>query len=81
VINEKAVGTLKLAGVDVRVDPEERLLHSKFLVIDSDLSIVGSHNWSAGSYFGYDDVTFALQSEGFAQQLHERFNSLWAAGS
>lgn len=76
-INEEALEILIAAGVDARFDSEERLLHSKFLVLDNEYSIVGSHNWSAGSYFHYDDLSIVIRSKKFALELQQRFNILW----
>lgn len=79
IINQDALDTLKEGGIDARFDTEDKLLHSKFLIIDSDISVIGSHNWSAGSYFCYDDLTTVLNSESFAQELRQRFEKLWTA--
>ena len=62
VINAAAVAWLRDAGVAVRQDATETLLHSKFVVIDADLTLIGSHNWTAGSYFRFDDLTLAIRS-------------------
>lgn len=78
IINTDALETLKAGGVDARFDTEDRLLHSKFLVLDSVTAIVGSHNWSAGSYFNYDDITMVINSKSFAEELRQRFEQLWA---
>lgn len=77
IINQRALEILKAGGVDARFDAEDKLLHSKFLVIDSDIAVVGSHNWSAGSYFAYDDITMVINSENFVEELHQRFEKLW----
>ncbi len=79
VINTNVLEALRVGGVDARFDSEDKLLHSKFLVLDSETSILGSHNWSAGSYFQYDDVTMVINSESFAQELRQRFEQLWLA--
>lgn len=80
-INSAAKKYLLEAGVACRSDSSHRLLHSKYLVIDQGLVVMGSHNWSAGSYFDFDDLTLALNSPALAQPLLQRFDKLWAAGS
>lgn len=80
IVNARARQYLRRARVPVRSDTPGRLLHSKFVVIDRTLAVVGSHNWSAGSYFDFDDLTLALQSPALAAQLTRRFGELWAAG-
>jgi competence ComEA-like helix-hairpin-helix protein len=78
VINKPAAELLSSAGIAVRFDQPARLLHSKMLVIDDNLSVVGSHNWSAGSFFNYDDVSLAIWSESFSKDATTRFDNLWA---
>ncbi len=77
IINLNALEALKAGGIDARFDTEDKLLHSKFLVLDSKIAVVGSHNWSAGSYFNYDDISMVINSESFAQELRQRFEQLW----
>ena len=77
-INSAAKKFLIDAGVACRSDSSARLLHSKYLVIDSSLVVLGSHNWSAGSYFNFDDLTLALSSAPLAGELLARFDAQWA---
>ena len=77
-INSAAKKFLIDAGVACRSDSSARLLHSKYLVIDSSLVVLGSHNWSAGSYFDFDDLTLALSSAPLAGELLPRFDTQWA---
>lgn len=81
VINAPAQVYLTAAGIPVQFDSTERLLHSKYLVADGSLVILGSHNWSAGSYFAYDDLSLVIQSVELAQTLSARFVSLWQDAS
>lgn len=80
VINAAAIAFLLDGGVTVRVDTSRKLLHSKFLVIDADHTIIGSHNWSAGSYFGFDDLSVDVESTALARITRQRFQALWALG-
>jgi phosphatidylserine/phosphatidylglycerophosphate/cardiolipin synthase-like enzyme len=67
--------------VTTRSDRGNRLLHSKYLVIDHELVVIGSHNWSKGSYFDFDDLSLVIQSGELAAALETRFDTLWATGS
>jgi phosphatidylserine/phosphatidylglycerophosphate/cardiolipin synthase-like enzyme len=78
VINEAAVAYLRDSGVPVRVDAADTLLHSKFVVVDADLTLIGSHNWTAGSYFVFDDLTLCIASTAVASAQRARFDALWA---
>lgn len=81
VINQPAVDYLRAAGVPVRQDTPDKLLHSKCVVIDDDLVLIGSHNWTAGSYYQFDDLTLAIRSASLVAQQRQRFDALWAAAS
>lgn len=80
VINAEAIAFLLDRGVSVRTDLEESLLHSKFIAIDEQVSVIGSHNWTAGSYFRYHDTSLALTGSAFTKTLHARFDRLWVRG-
>ena len=77
VINTPAKTYLEEKGVAVKFDNEQILLHSKFIVIDSQICVIGSHNWSAGSFFNFDDVSIVLSSVTIGAELVNRFNQLW----
>jgi phosphatidylserine/phosphatidylglycerophosphate/cardiolipin synthase-like enzyme len=80
IINTPARKLLEAANVPVRFDTAERLLHSKFLVIDQTVAVIGSHNWSAGSFFNFDDLTLVISSPELAAELTQRFVRLWGTG-
>jgi hypothetical protein len=77
IINRPALEYLQARGVDCRSDQTQHLLHSKFVVLDDARTIIGSHNWSAGSYFHFDDTSVLIESAGFANQTAQRFDALW----
>ncbi len=52
-------------------------MHSKLVIIDGALVIIGSHNWTAGSYFDFDDVSIATRSRKYGAHVSRRFESLW----
>lgn len=80
-INSAARRFLLDAGVPCRSDSSALLLHSKYLVIDGQQVVLGSHNWSAGSYFNFDDLTLVLPSTTLATELMQRFEGAWATAS
>jgi phosphatidylserine/phosphatidylglycerophosphate/cardiolipin synthase-like enzyme len=80
VINSPARKWLREAGVACRFDSGARLLHSKFVLIDAATAIVGSHNWTAGSYAEFDDLSLRIDSASLAAELWQRFEVLWSRG-
>ena len=81
VIDKPAVDYLRAAGVPVRQDAPDKLLHSKCVVIDGDHVLIGSHNWTAGSYFQFDDLTLVIRSASMVEQQRQRFDAMWASAS
>lgn len=77
VINTNAKRYLENNGIECQWDKEDVLLHSKYVLIDNKLSILGSHNWSAGSYSQFDDMSFVVQSLQLGAALNIRFEQLW----
>ena len=77
-INSAAREWLTDQGIDCRFDLPEQLLHSKFVLIDASVAIIGSHNWSAGSYFVFDDLSVTIHSIEFVQALTQKFEHLWS---
>lgn len=77
VINQNAKEYLKKNGVECKFDKEDILLHSKYIIVDDKYIVIGSHNWSAGSYFQFDDLSFVICSPEISVQLSERFDKLW----
>ena len=75
-----AIDRLQRDRIAVRVDDSDKLLHSKVIVIDDRTVVLGSHNWTAGSYFGFDDLSFLISSEEICRQQRRRFNELWRRG-
>lgn len=77
VTNADAVAYLRGQGVPVRQDPEDELLHSKFVVVDGALVVIGSHNWSLGSFEQMDEVSVCVESPPLAAALRARFDAVW----
>jgi len=45
-VNYNAYNRLRQNGIDVSFDAPARLLHAKAVIVDSRISILGSHNWT-----------------------------------
>ena len=80
-INRDAFRFLVAHGIPVVFTSVNRVIHSKVVVIDHRHVIAGSHNWTAGSFFHYDDKSLYIDSEELAESVERRFNRLWRQGS
>ena len=76
-INRPLVQRLSAAGVDVKLDEKDTLLHSKVLMVDGTTAIVGSHNWTRNSMAATHEVSVLLESAETASDFEGRFDSLW----
>jgi len=79
-VNRAAFDFLKAKGIDVAWDRPERLTHTKLLIVDGRDILVGSHNWTAGSIYGYDDQSLALRSEALGGALTQLSQSIHSGG-
>lgn len=76
-VNKAAYEYLVREGVPVTFDSEERLTHSKLLIVDDAHVVIGSHNWTAGSLLVYHDVSLYVESPKLATVYRTRFTALW----
>lgn len=60
--------------------PDDYSLHSKYIIIDDDLVIVGSHNWTASDIFSNTEESIAVYSKDTAINLTKEFDELWDSG-
>ncbi|MFH1563076.1 MAG: phospholipase D-like domain-containing protein [Nitrospirota bacterium] len=73
--NLSAMRRLKDKGVDVRFDTANRVLHSKAVVIDRQMVIVGSQNWTEQSKAN-DEVSVLVKSKPAAETLLEAIEGI-----
>lgn len=78
IINSKAKSFLKDNNVDVKYDKTDSLLHSKFVIVDNQTTIIGSHNWTGVSFKETFDLSISIHSPGFAYLMKNRFDLLWS---
>ncbi len=77
--NETAFSYLHHLGVPVRkfIGQYRRSMHSKYVVIDDELLICGSHNWTPGAANLHEEDSIAVFSEEMNLLLRDEFISHW----
>ena len=55
-------------------------LHSKYVVIDDEISVIGSHNWEHDAFFKNKEDSVAVYSQDIAIELKHEFIKLWETG-
>ncbi|MBF0243841.1 MAG: hypothetical protein HQL31_01030 [Planctomycetes bacterium] len=77
--NEDAFKYLKKQGVPVRYDSLEQTMHSKFLVIDDLISVVGSTNWTYSALKSNVETSLLVRSAELNTELADLHSRVWKA--
>lgn len=68
---------LRTAGIDVRLDGEQGNMHNKVLIIDGEIVVTGSYNFSANAEDSNDENTLIIQDADLASEFTEEFWRIW----
>ncbi|MCS7095077.1 MAG: phospholipase D family protein [Thaumarchaeota archaeon] len=82
-INESGSEYLRLKnnGVNVRLDGNPDLMHHKFIVIDGQIVITGSYNFSGAAEDRNDENLIVIVSARVASQYTSEFERIWRAAT
>ncbi len=69
--------TLKNAGIDVRLDGNPRLMHHKVIIIDQQVVITGSYNFSNNAEHNNDENTLIIHNQDIASQFVTEFQQIF----
>jgi phosphatidylserine/phosphatidylglycerophosphate/cardiolipin synthase-like enzyme len=69
--------TLKNAGIDVRLDGNPRLMHHKVIIIDQEVVITGSYNFSNNAEHNNDENTLIIHNQDIAAQFLKEFQQIF----
>lgn len=78
-LNRQAAPWLKERGVEVRTLGASRTCHAKILIIDGEVAIVGSHNWTPYALERNFEVSVLVRDAACVGQLTRHFEQLWKA--
>jgi HKD family nuclease len=67
---------LKEVGVDVRYDNLTTYTHAKAIVIDGEIIIMGSSNWSKSAFNKNAEVNLLIKSKDLAEEILEYFKTI-----
>lgn len=74
----RVIDYLHAAGIEVRVDLNERSNHQKFCLIDGYISLSGSYNWSCQSDYSNAEQLVVLQDEPTGLEFAKNFAYHWS---
>jgi len=69
------------AGVDVKLDGNLYLMHHKFMVVDGEVVVTGSYNWSYSAEERNDENLVVISSPDIAKLYESEFNRIWSQAS
>lgn len=65
------------AGIPVRADERDSLMHNKFLVFDKEIVWTGSTNLTRNGMFKNDNNVLVIESDSIAARYDQQFAELW----
>jgi phosphatidylserine/phosphatidylglycerophosphate/cardiolipin synthase-like enzyme len=68
---------LKSAGLDVRLDGNPRLMHHKVMIIDGQVVITGSYNFSNNAEYNNDENTLIIHNQDLAGRYLAEFQQIY----
>ncbi len=75
--SRKVLGPLQNCDIDARKLTSKRLLHTKLMIIDNEIVVIGSHNYTMNAFTINHEVSAILQDEKVVKRLREYFQNLW----
>ena len=75
--NKETGALLAESGVEVVYDPLDITTHTKLLIIDGEISVVGSTNWTYNALDKNHEVAVLIRSPKVANDLQNYFQSIW----
>ncbi len=77
-LTEKPILTmLKDRGVRIKYDSPDITTHAKLIIIDSEIVIIGSTNWSYHSIDENHEANVIVRSGKLAKEFEDYFNKIW----
>ncbi|MEM1586270.1 MAG: phospholipase D family protein [Candidatus Bathyarchaeia archaeon] len=71
---------LRDAGVLVRNDTNPRAMHNKVMIVDSEIVVTGSYNWSKSAEEDNDENIIIIRSKSIAEKYERIFGEIWTKG-
>ena len=79
--NRRTGKMLSDGGVGVIYDPAFKTTHTKVMVVDGELTLLGSANWTYHALTSNNEVSVLIRSKEVAKELLDYFNRVKASGS
>jgi phosphatidylserine/phosphatidylglycerophosphate/cardiolipin synthase-like enzyme len=78
-VNSNSIATpLSQNGINVKIPVSEKLMHSKFIIIDDKILVMGSHNFSQSAFTQNMETSMIIDDVVEIQNFITFFNSIWS---
>ena len=64
-------------GIEIRISSNSYIMHNKFAVIDNEIVITGSYNWTASAGERNDENLLVIDDSYVIERYQDQFNNLW----
>src|SRR4030042_7068000 len=68
---------LKQAGIEGKHLVHDKVVHTKIMIIDGKIAVVGSHNYTHSAFNYNHEVSVIIRDPDLCFQLTTHFNNLW----
>lgn len=77
--NDKIVSILKAGGIDAKILNLSRLVHAKLMIIDENIVITGSHNYTISAFTQNLEFSVIITDENPQVGILIFFNNIWVS--
>jgi competence ComEA-like helix-hairpin-helix protein len=63
--------------IEVRISSNNYIMHNKFAIIDNEIVITGSYNWTASAEERNDENLLVIDDSCIVERYQDQFNNLW----
>lgn len=74
---QDVVKTLQASKINAKKPQSKRLLHSKMMIIDDEILILGSHNYSQSAFTMNQEMSVIIHAKGQLDRYISYFNKVW----
>ena len=77
-VNSNAIKSpLTINNIDVRIPVSKNLIHTKFIIIDDEILVMGSHNFSQSAFTTNFETSVILHDFSIINEFVLFFHSIW----
>lgn len=71
------VPTWCVSGIAIKMQYSDNMMHHKFAIVDGDILISGSTNWTMSAFFGNFDNILITNQRSLVKPFVSEFQKLW----